>query len=73
MEKRAKQAFVGNKDDDVDNNDDDGDDNSNDGADMHLAHITQVGNNVKLGVCVKNLTHVVKDTLTSLISDFTGH
>eukprot|EP00957_Ditylum_brightwellii_P056924 4314888-Ditylum_brightwellii.AAC.1 len=57
------------KDNDVDN----GDGDSDDGADMHLTHLTQVKNNGNLGVCDKNLIHVVKNTPTSLRSYVTGH
>ena len=49
-------------DDGVDNSDDNIDDNSDDGGDKHLTHLTQVENNVNLGVCDKHLTHVVKNT-----------
>ena len=50
-----------------------GDDDSDDSADKHLTHLTQVKNNGNLCVCDKNLTHVVKNTPTSLKSDVTGH
>eukprot|EP00957_Ditylum_brightwellii_P075533 5741020-Ditylum_brightwellii.AAC.1 len=69
MEKQGKQACCWGKDDDVDNNDDDGDDDSDHGCDIHVTHLTQVENNGNLIVCDKNLTYVVKNTLTSLISD----
>eukprot|EP00957_Ditylum_brightwellii_P185697 14138532-Ditylum_brightwellii.AAC.1 len=52
---------------------DDSDDNSDLDGDKHLTHLTQVENNVDLGVCDRHLTHVVKNNLTSLISDVTGH
>eukprot|EP00957_Ditylum_brightwellii_P127594 9730538-Ditylum_brightwellii.AAC.1 len=57
----------------VNNNDDDSVDNSDDGGDMHLVHLTQVENNVNLGICDKHLTHVVKNTPDSLRIDVTGH
>eukprot|EP00957_Ditylum_brightwellii_P076330 5801497-Ditylum_brightwellii.AAC.1 len=63
------EHVVCNKDDGVD----DGVDDSNDGADKHPTHLIHVKNNGNLGVCEKNLTHAVKNTLTSLISDVTGH
>eukprot|EP00957_Ditylum_brightwellii_P090825 6916188-Ditylum_brightwellii.AAC.1 len=66
---RSKQTehAVCNEDNDIENCDDD----SNDGADKHLTHLTQVKNNGNRGVCDINLTHVVKNTPTSLISDVT--
>eukprot|EP00957_Ditylum_brightwellii_P081940 6231333-Ditylum_brightwellii.AAC.1 len=66
---RSKQNehVVCNKDNDVD----DGDDDSNDSADKHLTHLTQVKNNGNHDVCDITLTHVVKNTPTSLKSDVT--
>eukprot|EP00957_Ditylum_brightwellii_P190242 14480526-Ditylum_brightwellii.AAC.1 len=68
---RSKQNknLVCDKDNDVDN----GDDDSADGADKHLTYLTQVKNNGNRGVCDINITHVVKNTPTSLKSDVTGH
>eukprot|EP00957_Ditylum_brightwellii_P053367 4044990-Ditylum_brightwellii.AAC.1 len=70
MERSKRNKYVVcNKDNDVD----DGVDDSDDCADKHLTHLSQVKNNGNLGVCDKNLAHVVKNTPTSLISDVTGH
>eukprot|EP00957_Ditylum_brightwellii_P052874 4009076-Ditylum_brightwellii.AAC.1 len=49
------------------------DDDSVDGCDKHFTHSTEVENNVNLGVCNKHLSHTVKNTPESLISDVTGH
>eukprot|EP00957_Ditylum_brightwellii_P091884 6996070-Ditylum_brightwellii.AAC.1 len=56
-----------------DNNDDDSVGNGDDGSDMHLTYLTQVENNIDLGICDKYFTHVLKNTQESLRSDVTGH
>eukprot|EP00957_Ditylum_brightwellii_P074040 5625797-Ditylum_brightwellii.AAC.1 len=50
---------------------DNSDDHSDDGGYKLLKHLTQVESIVNLGVCDKHLTHVVKKTPESLISDVT--
>eukprot|EP00957_Ditylum_brightwellii_P076641 5825984-Ditylum_brightwellii.AAC.1 len=45
---------------------DNGVDNSDDSADKHLTHLTHFKNNGNIGVRVRHLTHVVKNTPESL-------
>eukprot|EP00957_Ditylum_brightwellii_P141845 10807016-Ditylum_brightwellii.AAC.1 len=46
--------------------------NNVDSADRHLTYLTQDENNVNLGGCDKHLTHVVKNTPESLLSEGGG-